>query len=771
MSDSEKTDELDNYGVWVKNTPNADDASADTTASTDFNLDADLPDFSSLDAFDDTVIADTAETTEAAADTQTAEAGGEEDISLDEFITGGEFEDVAEGNRGYGQAEAPAEPAASGEESVSLDDFLDLDSLNDAPAQEEAAPAETTEESPLDIDLAFDDSADTLATETVEADVAEAPAEPSAGDDLAGTESIDLSEFGFDDSGEPSADAPAAETAPAEETPAASEETVTETAAADASTDNFDDMFNALDDGGSIDASAFFDEEPSEAAAETAPVPAAESTAASSGEEEVDLSDFGFDDSSTASQGEVKDSTKTAGGQEDYDMTVTVDDDEGAPSVSAPQESAPVAEVPAASEPIAPAPQAQADVSPAATAILSQIVGELNSLRTEIADLKNDFEEMKNKGISEPAPVETESATSDIPDVATSNIPGIPVPTEQAESETGGFFDGTDEDETISLSTDELSNILNNADFQTETVEAEGESPLTEETVTETAEETTTETVTEETSVEEPTVAETGTDASDIPEIPEPTEQAENETGGFFDGNDEDETISLSSDELGNILNSADFQTETVEAEGETPLTEESTAETAAEETVTETAAEETTTETVTEETAIEETVTAEESETAQTAEDDFGFDSIEQGEAQELPEEISVPKVEDEAQEEPSAADAFPSTDGMEVIDLSEEQPLEIVDLSAEAEEQPAQAEENAPEAPAPEAEQTPDVPETTAGADDAISGDLKQEIKSVLSYMDQLLENLPEDKIAEFAQSEQFEAYKKLFKELGLA
>ncbi len=47
----------------------------------------------------------------------------------------------------------------------------------------------------------------------------------------------------------------------------------------------------------------------------------------------------------------------------------------------------------------------------------------------------------------------------------------------------------------------------------------------------------------------------------------------------------------------------------------------------------------------------------------------------------------------------------------------------------------------------------------------------DLKFEIKSVLSYMDQLLESLPEDKITEFAQSEHFETYKKLFKELGLS
>ena len=35
----------------------------------------------------------------------------------------------------------------------------------------------------------------------------------------------------------------------------------------------------------------------------------------------------------------------------------------------------------------------------------------------------------------------------------------------------------------------------------------------------------------------------------------------------------------------------------------------------------------------------------------------------------------------------------------------------------------------------------------------------------------MDQLLENLPEEKIEEFARSEQFSTYKKLFKELGLS
>jgi hypothetical protein len=55
-------------------------------------------------------------------------------------------------------------------------------------------------------------------------------------------------------------------------------------------------------------------------------------------------------------------------------------------------------------------------------------------------------------------------------------------------------------------------------------------------------------------------------------------------------------------------------------------------------------------------------------------------------------------------------------------------------------------------------------------AGKDIDISANFKSELKSVLSYMDHLLESLPEDKIEEFAKSEYFDSYKKIFKELGL-
>ena len=69
-------------------------------------------------------------------------------------------------------------------------------------------------------------------------------------------------------------------------------------------------------------------------------------------------------------------------------------------------------------------------------------------------------------------------------------------------------------------------------------------------------------------------------------------------------------------------------------------------------------------------------------------------------------------------------------------------------------------------------------DIPETDMGHDNAASAaerseipeDIRVELRSVLGYMDRLLESLPEEKIAEFAQSEHFEVYKKLFEELGL-
>jgi hypothetical protein len=49
-------------------------------------------------------------------------------------------------------------------------------------------------------------------------------------------------------------------------------------------------------------------------------------------------------------------------------------------------------------------------------------------------------------------------------------------------------------------------------------------------------------------------------------------------------------------------------------------------------------------------------------------------------------------------------------------------------------------------------------------------VSPAVKMDLRDVLIYMDKLLESLPEEKINEFAQSEHYNTYKKLFEELGI-
>jgi len=72
------------------------------------------------------------------------------------------------------------------------------------------------------------------------------------------------------------------------------------------------------------------------------------------------------------------------------------------------------------------------------------------------------------------------------------------------------------------------------------------------------------------------------------------------------------------------------------------------------------------------------------------------------------------------------------------------------------------------------PSAEPTAPSPAPTANDASApepvVSDKLKTDIKSVLLYLDQLLASLPEEKIEEFASSEYYDTYKKLFEELGL-
>ncbi|MCR5252467.1 MAG: hypothetical protein K6C98_01965 [Treponema sp.] len=163
-------------------------------------------------------------------------APGEEEVSLDDFLEDGFSDDsVASGNNGYEPGKEPGAQAvnntastpAAESESVSLDDFIDTSSFG---IEENAAPAEESvvEEEPiLDMDLSFDDSADTLETvdnktdddysdftaddseeveneeTTEETKVSFDEEEPYVADTSnVSTEEVDLSDFGIDSDAE-----------------------------------------------------------------------------------------------------------------------------------------------------------------------------------------------------------------------------------------------------------------------------------------------------------------------------------------------------------------------------------------------------------------------------------------------------------------------------------------------------------------------------------------------------------------------------------------
>ncbi len=125
--------------------------------------------------------------------------------------------------------------------------------------------------------------------------------------------------------------------------------------------------------------------------------------------------------------------------------------------------------------------------------------------------------------------------------------------------------------------------------------------------------------------------------------------------------------------------------------------------------------------------------------------------------------------ELEGAAETEAPGAEPLELVEELPDLSLADEQP----EAGAEAPGEPVELElmeeaggaepvtELAAEAPAPRA---------APGPSEELPEDLREDVKSVLSYLDQLLEALPEDKIKQFAQSEYFGVYKRLFEELGL-
>jgi len=398
-----------------------------------------------------------------------------------------------------------------------------------------------------------------------------------------------------------------------------------------------------------------------------------------------------------------------------------------------------------------PAPSGQMDLS---TQLLMRIAEELSSIKTELTSLKQELAVLK-------------SDTRDKPAVEAG-----------AEDGAKGFFDEED-DEKIALTGDELDNILNSADF----TEEAGSDATADDSLT--------------------------LDSDDFTPLEESEEILESMPLG-----DESEGEEFLSD-IGNILESEELRE--LQENGVTPMTEapEDTSYLEAEAVnldnldLTDAVIDEPDLgNIILEEAPVEEPaidsihidLDMEEALHVETAEDDFSIEEI--GDAELEPEEIELTVDqsspldlgeeifgEEMPAEEPDEAIA-PLDFEAEGVAFEEEEPLIQEESFAEVMPEgfvvePEGSEESLAYAESPleteeevetldeeglmEAPESPDLSEDSSSAA-PLPGNLKQEVKAVLSYMDQLLESLPEDKIEEFARSEYFETYKKLFEELGL-
>lgn len=760
MSNStDDTKELDSYGVWVKRAPQ--DASEEA-------LDLDLPDFSDFQetadqtgiieeqndnevpvadqdssvtdengeiSIDDFVTDGFTDPNEAYAPSSPNPPEQDGEISLDDFMEGG-FEAPSEGSTNSESASESDEVSlddfldgdfsdgagASFSDEISIDDFLDDDSVSSAKQKED----DITNDDPLDIDVEFTEAEEDAVPTTEITEENESENEESFADDDNMFDSIEMIET----ASEPEAETPVTE-----------------------SNIELEDV--SLDD--------FNLEESDDATA--AALGASINSSVSSGEETVSLDSFGIDGSSEENAAGAGSSRKQQ--TVDYELAITEEDN---------VQSAPVIDE-IKSDSVTQNKEETTETT-VNNELLEKIVSDLSGLKDEINSLKNDLAELKEKNTLD----NISSGQNDGEQPAESEIE-LPVQSEPAE-EPGGFFNSDEEDDTIALSGDELSNIVSNADFTEETAEPDTQyDESTEETVTEEQPE---QELPEDFSadfsndtpfggiedtvipdeepdsglsmdineeiLEEPNLDDIETNA-DIPEeieIPKVDDIAETQ--------DEEPTLddilveSSSTDFMDSVTDSTNMQpdieiTEPVEPE----LAEEEAA--------------------ITKEEADD--ITSEYS--ADTAENTEPV--LDEDAALELPEESSS-DAENTAEEstddifnETAIEDAQHTQDAM-MNDIMNEAPS--VDNALSEENVDYLSKDNTvlsdDEAAVAESEPEP-LAETEQTDTSDLPSDIKEDVKSVLLYMDQLLENLPEDKIMEFAKSEQFTTYKKLFNELGLS
>lgn len=394
--------------------------------------------------------------------------------------------------------------------------------------------------------------------------------------------------------------------------------------------------------------------------------------------------------------------------------------------------------------------------------LLEKIAAEISNLRSEITTLRTEFNSFKVTPTQETS---EEDISSD-------------------DNETSGFFSDDNEDETIALSGDELNNILNNADFTTEEAEEELVEDISDETVTKTEEDAVINPLGDATELtdsdidtmdeyedssfaddsevsnfanedlQEPELEdlqmdnnfeEEEEDLSEEIDVPKDEEVYEEpETNDFFESiNAEDPSISdtLTEDRLKYLEDSFEDSVDENEEKLDVEILDEN-------ENVIEDSTDEIENELSTEEAEVSDIIENEEDENDESnepTEDVFNSSQWDN--------DVTKPTEDNNAETESIVEDEIPE----EIIEETENDIVEPVFENEKTEETvdtPVECAEN-----------------IAKPASSSPTAKIQDDIKSVLVYMDQLLENLPEDKIEEFAKSEHFDTYKKLFNDLGIS
>lgn len=450
---------------------------------------------------------------------------------------------------------------------------------------------------------------------------------------------------------------------------------------------------------------------------------------------------------------------------------------------------------------------------PKSAEILKMIATELSSIKTELSSLKSELTTLKS-GKNDSIPVEN-NLNETLTEETEINIP-------DQNEKASGFFGDDDTDESIALTGDELNNILITADF---TPEEESEESTEKEETQETFEES------ENIEDKEPAnYSEISTqENNEIDETQENDEVDEilNDTSDLTDSVDS----ILENDNSNNVLNSdlqdvepvpiakmpdnidyldkgldcSDLDNVAID-EQEIPsidfsneVLEEPNVDNFdlnfAEENTNENSFEQEKTDATNSFDSDEEIQLAEESkdesmdisnpfafeEEEETPVDPFSTEEIPSvedamanlnlDEGLEIQDTFQVPEIEKSNENETTEGDALTDSDIFDSLETSVTPPTDSVseeiiepinDMSDEVSNDFANQIASNSE---------PDTSTQVQNTSDSVPENLKGDIKSVLSYMDQLLESLPEDKIEEFAKSEHFQVYKKLFDELGLS